>query len=82
MPGTPFIPPKPVCDCCRRQVESVRGSVWHGEAAICTECFGQWYDPDNGSFDNCNPVELGNYVRSKHGLPPLSDIQVVGAGNG
>jgi hypothetical protein len=59
------------CDCCKRPVERVRSSMWHGEHRICLECFGQWYDPDNGSFDNTNPVELGNYVRSKHGLPPL-----------
>ena len=61
----------PVCDCCQREVERVRSSMWHGTARICLECFGQWYDPDNGSFDNCDPVSLGNYVRSKHGLPPL-----------
>ena len=63
--------PQPVCDCCRRAVERVRGSMWHGTSKICPECFGQWYDPDNGSFDNCNPLELGNYVRSKHGLSAL-----------
>jgi hypothetical protein len=46
--------------------------MWHNEDSICRECFFQWYDPDNGTFDNCNPVELGNYVRAKHGLPPLT----------
>jgi hypothetical protein len=61
----------PVCDACRREVDYVRGSVWHGDSRICTECFMQWYDPDNSTFDNCDPVELGNYIRSKHGLPPL-----------
>jgi hypothetical protein len=71
MPGTPFIPPKPVCDACEREVECVRTSMWHGEHRICSECFGQWYDPDNDSFDNCDSRSLGNYVRSKHGLPPL-----------
>jgi hypothetical protein len=72
MPGTPFIPPKPICDACKREVGYVRGSIWHGEDAICIECFSQWYDPD-GTFDNCNPVELGNHVRAKHGLPPLEE---------
>ncbi len=74
MPGTFDLAsrPKPVCDACQREVDRVRGSMWHGDAGICTECFCQWYDPDNGTFDNCNPVELGNYVRSKHGLPPLA----------
>ncbi len=66
---------KRICDCCRREVPSakVRGSFWHGDAKICTDCFIQWYDPDNGTFDNCNPLQLGNYVRSKHGLPPLAE---------
>lgn len=72
MPGTPFAQQKPICDCCQRQVDCVRGSMWHGDAAICTECFSQSYDPDNGTFDNCNPIELGNYVRAKHGLSPLT----------
>lgn len=62
---------KPTCDCCKRKVDRVRSSMWHGKDLICTECFSQWYDPDNASFDNCNPVELGNYVRRKHGLPPM-----------
>ena len=60
-----------ICDCCQREVDYVRGSIWHLEARICRECFCQWYDPDNGTFDNCNPVELGNYVRRKNGLEPL-----------
>lgn len=63
---------KPVCDACEREVDRVRGSIWHGEAAICLECFAQWYDPDNGTFDPCDPVQLGNHIRAKHGLPPLS----------
>lgn len=59
-----------VCECCRRVVDVVRGSLW-GHKTTCTECFLQWYDPDNNSFDPLNPVSIGNYVRSKHGLPPL-----------
>ena len=65
----------PICDCCRREVEYVRSSVWHYPALICLECFFQWYDPDTGSFDNCNPTELGNYVRSKHGLAPIAPTE-------
>jgi hypothetical protein len=72
MPGTPFIAPKPVCDCCQREVERVRGSIWHGQSRICTDCFFQWYDPDNKQVDPTNPVSIGNYVRKKHGLPPLA----------
>ncbi len=73
MPGTSFEmkPPVFVCDACKRNVDYVRGSMWHGVNRICRECFSQWYDPDNGSFDSNNPVSLGNYVRHKHGLPPL-----------
>lgn len=63
---------RPVCDCCQREVDSVRSSIW-GHKHTCTECFLQWYDPDNSSFDNCDQVSLGNYVRSKHGLAPLED---------
>jgi hypothetical protein len=73
MPGTPFSFPRPICDCCQREVDYVRGSMWHGTDRICLECFYQWYDPDSGTFDSCNKIELGNYVRSKHGLPPMEN---------
>jgi hypothetical protein len=63
-------PHLPVCDCCQREVERVRGSMWHGQSRICPECFIQWYDGDGG-FDPCDPIQLGNHVRAKHGLPPL-----------
>jgi hypothetical protein len=63
--------PKLICNTCQREVDRVRGSMWHDQDRICIECFSQWYDPDNNSFDNCNPRELGNYVRSKHGLSPI-----------
>lgn len=75
MPGTPLLALKPVCDACKREVDRLRRSIWHSDHAICTECFSQWYDPDNGTFDNCNPIELGNYVRKKHGLAPLQTPQ-------
>lgn len=68
----PEPPPVLVCECCERVVDKVRGSMW-GHQHCCLECFYQWYDPDNSSFDSCNPREIGNYVRSKHGLPPLPD---------
>ena len=61
------------CDCCQRTVERVRGSMWHGDARICLECFAQWYDPDNNEVDQTSPVSIGNYVRKKHGLPPLME---------
>ena len=62
-----------VCDCCQRKVDKVKGTPWHGVAQLCQDCLFQWYDPDNDTFDHCNPIELGNYVRKKHGLPPLGD---------
>lgn len=62
---------RPTCDCCKREVERVRGSMWHGESRVCPECFSQWYDPDSSSIDATDPVSIGNYVRSKHELPPL-----------
>lgn len=63
------------CHACKRSGVRLRGSHWHGERRICLDCFFQWYDPDNSSFDNCNPLQLGNYVRSKHGLEPLTEEQ-------
>lgn len=73
MPGTPEFKELPkICDACQREVDYVRGSMWHGTARICRECFGQWYDPDNGEIDNTDPVSIGNYVRKKHGLPPIA----------
>ena len=72
MPGTINLNVRPFCDACQREVERVRGSMWHGASQICLECFYQWYDPDNGTFDPCDPVQLGTHVRAKHGLPPLS----------
>lgn len=68
----PTPPEKPICECCRREVDRVRGSIW-GHEHSCIECFFQWYDPDNSTFDARNPRSIGNYVRSKHGLPPLAD---------
>jgi hypothetical protein len=61
----------PMCSCCQREVERVRGSIWHGTLNLCDECFLQWYDPDNGTIDNTDPMSIGNYVRKKHGLPAL-----------
>lgn len=65
----------PKCDCCQREVDKVRSSVWHGQAMICTECFIQWYDCDSGDIDVTDPVALGNHVRGKHGLPPIDAHQ-------
>jgi len=61
-----------ICDCCRRDVEYVKASFWHGDAKICRECFAQWYDPDNVQFSSTDAVIIGNYVRLRHGLPLLS----------
>jgi hypothetical protein len=65
--------PAGVCAACQREAEHVRGSISHGDDKLCIECFCQWYEPDNGSFDPVNRISLGNYVRKKHGLLPLED---------
>lgn len=71
-PKHPINAPAPlVCDCCKRTVDRVRGSMWHGTARICLECFCQWYDPDSHEINPTDPESIGNYVRKKHGLPPL-----------
>jgi hypothetical protein len=61
-----------ICDCCRRNVDYVRGSFWHGDARICRECFAQWYSPDDDHFDASDTASIGNYVRLRHGLPPIA----------
>lgn len=61
-----------ICDCCRRDVDYVRGSFWHGDARICRECFAQWYNPDDDHVDASNTVNIANYVRLRHGLPPIA----------
>ena len=61
-----------ICDSCRRDVDYVRGSFWHGEARICRECFAHWCDPDNDGLASADAASVGNYVRLRHGLPPLA----------
>jgi len=61
-----------ICDTCRRNVEYVRASFWHGDARICRECFAQWCNPDDEQIGITEPSSIGNYVRLKHGLPPIA----------
>ncbi|HLZ01206.1 MAG TPA: hypothetical protein VKR55_03535 [Bradyrhizobium sp.] len=61
-----------ICDCCRRNVDDVKASFWHGEAMMCRECFAQWCDPDNVHIGADDAASVGNYVRLQHGLPPLA----------
>ena len=61
-----------ICDCCRREVDYVRASFWHGDARLCRECFAQWCSPDYDQFGSIRPMSVGNYVRLRHGLPPLA----------
>jgi len=61
-----------ICDFCRREVDSVRGSFWHGEAKLCRECFAQWCDLDNVYTGAGDAASIGNYVRLQHGLPMLA----------
>src|SRR5215475_1465746 len=60
-----------ICECCRRNVDHVRSSFWHGEARICRECLAQWCDGDNDEI-GADAASVGNYVRLRHGLPPLA----------
>lgn len=73
MPGTMDMRLKPtsICDACQREVEKVRGSMWHGQDRICLECFYEWYDGHAG-VDHTDRTSIGNYVRKQHGLPPLA----------
>lgn len=63
-------PTPKVCECCRRDETQTRFVSNHKS---CSECFGQWYDPDNSSFDHLNKLSIGNYVRQKNGLPILEE---------
>jgi len=60
-----------ICECCRRDVDHVRSSFWHSEARICRECLAQWCDGDNDEI-GADAASVGNYVRLRHGLPPLA----------
>jgi hypothetical protein len=60
-----------ICECCRRDVDHVRSSFWHGEARICRECLAQWCDGDNDEI-GADAASVGNYVRLRHGLPPFA----------
>lgn len=62
-----------MCESCRRDVDHVRSSFWHGEARICSECLAQWCDGDNDEI-GADAASVGNYVRLRHGLPPLAAV--------
>jgi hypothetical protein len=66
-----------ICESCRRDVDYVRSSFWHGEARICRECFAHWCDPDNDELPSADAASVGNYVRLRHGLPPLAAAAVI-----
>jgi hypothetical protein len=65
-----------ICECCRREVDHVKSSFWHGEARICRECLAQWCDCDNDDI-GADAASVGNYVRLRHGLPPLAAALVL-----
>jgi hypothetical protein len=49
-----------ICDCCQRDVDRVRGSMWHGQARICMACFYVWYDC--GDETSSDPARIKAYV--------------------
>jgi hypothetical protein len=61
-----------ICHSCRRDVDYVRASFWHGDAMMCQECFAHWRDLDNVYTGAGDAASVGNYVRLQHGLPPLA----------
>jgi hypothetical protein len=61
-----------ICDCCRRHVDHVTGSFWLGDARLCAECFAKWCDPDSDLASTHDLASIGNYIRLKHGLPPMA----------
>jgi len=66
-----------ICDCCRRDVDYAGDSFWHRDARICRECFAQWCDPNNDQIESTDYASIGNYVRLRHGLPPIVAALVV-----
>jgi hypothetical protein len=67
-----------ICDCCEREVDKVRRGqameLWFGKDHICNECFREWYDGDRPTMgtDDSDKLNIGNWVRKKHNLPPLN----------
>jgi hypothetical protein len=51
------------CDCCKRLVPHVRGSMWHGHSRICLACFYVWYDPSDG-IDVADPAQVAAAVHA------------------
>jgi hypothetical protein len=66
-----------ICNVCRREVDYVKASFWHGEARICRECLAVWSNPDNDQVRAGDAASIGNYVRLRHGLPPLAAALVL-----
>lgn len=65
-----------ICDCCKRDVDNLRQSMWHGAHSICSECFYEWYDPmdKNVTEENLTSIKrIGNFVRLKFGLIKLAE---------
>lgn len=54
----------PICPTCKREDQTTK--AW-----CCFECFSEWYDGGSGGPHETYE-SIGNYVRKKHGLPPLA----------
>src|ERR1700746_103642 len=66
-----------ICNVCRREVDYVKASFWHGEASICRECLAEWSNPDSDLERPGDAASIGNYVRLRHGLPPLAAVLAI-----
>jgi hypothetical protein len=62
-----------VCDCCRRLVPKVRGSVWHGKSRICGACFYIWYDGSHEDSTDPEKVAASVLAAEAAGAYPFGD---------
>jgi hypothetical protein len=75
-----------ICDCCRRKVDHVRegsfSQLYFGDDKICNECFREWYDGDRPTMgtDDSDKLNIGNWIRKKHGFEPIEEMMDEGLG--
>ena len=55
-----------ICHRCRSDVDFATAAFWYGDAIICGECLGQWYDPDKHRVSSTDAVSSGSHVVPRH----------------